>query len=119
MIAPLEVVKGMPEIPHHCILCSNNPADEITGEQMPAIFAPGVDYDWGSSVYICWSCAEIISDLCGRVTRDGFDKLQKKHETLTEAHEELKEQHERAKALLDRIRDGRAAVKEARTENRA
>src|SRR6266571_3292992 len=101
MIAPLEVVKGMAEIPHHCVICGSNPMDEITGEQQEAIFAPGVDVNWGDSVYLCKSCVEIMADLFGRVTKEGFDKLTAKHEKLKEEHARLQDQHERAKALLD------------------
>jgi hypothetical protein len=118
MIAPLEKVKGMALIPHACVLCANNPVEEQTGEQQEAIFAPGVDVNWGDSVYICKSCVEIMADLFGRVTVEGFDKLTEKYETLREDHEALKKQHECAKALLDRIKDGKAALKEAQGQTR-
>src|SRR6185312_2959919 len=94
MIALLEVTKGMPLIPHNCILCANNPVDENTGEQQEAIFAPGVDVNFGDAVYICASCAEIISDLRGRVTKEGFARLEAKHNKLKEDHEELEEKYE-------------------------
>lgn len=116
MIAPLEVTVGMPLIPHSCVLCANNPIDEATGKQQEAIFAPGVDVNWGDSVYICKSCAEIIADLMGRTTKAGFDKLQKQNEGLKLALDETVEKLDRAEALLGRIRDGRAAVKEVKKE---
>jgi hypothetical protein len=118
MIAPLELVKGMELTPQACVLCGNNPIDENTGEQQDAVFAPGVDVDWGSSVYICKSCGELIADLFGRVTKEGFDRLTTKYEKLKGEHEKLQDQHERAKALLDRIRDGRAAVRENKAQTK-
>lgn len=118
MIAPLEVVEGMELTPQSCVLCSNNPVHEVTGEQQKAIFAPGVDVNWGDSVYICWSCAHIIADLLERVTVEGFDQLTTKYENLKVAHEELKANHERARALLDRIKDGKAAIQEAREDKK-
>ena len=116
MIAPLEVVKGMELTPQSCVLCANNPVDEISGKQQPAIFAPGVDVNWGDSVYICWSCANIIADLCGRSTTEGFDKVTAKLEALEEEHAWLLDQHMRAKKLLERVADGRKAEREAKSE---
>ena len=98
-------------IPHHCMLCSNNPVDENTGEQQEAIFAPGVDYDWGSSAYICKSCVEIMADLFDRVTVEGFDKLTDKYEALKKAYEKLEAKHEKAKKFIERIQDGGRAAK--------
>lgn len=118
MIAPLEKVKGMALIPHACVLCANNPVEEQTGEQQEAIFAPGVDVNWGDSVYICKSCVEIMADLFGRVTVEGFDKLTEKYETLKVEHEILEVNHERAKSLLARIGEGKKALKEAQEENK-
>lgn len=114
MIAPLEVQKGMELPPQACVLCGNNPVDDITGEQLPVIFAPGVDVDWGGSVYICWSCTNIIADLAGRVTVAGFDALTEKYEELKNDHEALEEAYERDTKLVRQIREGQAAVKTAK-----
>lgn len=113
-VAPLEVVKGMELTPNACVLCGSNPVDDVTGEQQPAVFAPGVDVDWGGSVYICWECCNIIADLCGRVTVDGFDALNGKYEKLKDAYEILVEEHNKAKGFIERIRDGQAALKEVK-----
>lgn len=118
MIAQLEIVQGMKLTPQACVLCANNPVDEITGEQQYAIFAPGVDVNWGNSVYICMSCANIIADLIDRSTQEGFDKLKKENEELTEELEELKTQHERAKKLLEKVAEGRKAEKEVKKDKR-
>jgi hypothetical protein len=111
MIAPLELVRGMALTPNACVLCANNPVDETTGEQQEHIFAPGVDVNWGDSVYICNSCGQIIADLLGRSTVEGFDRLQAENEELKEELEDLKERHERAKAFIERIKEGNKAVK--------
>jgi len=110
MIAPLERVTGMELTPQACVLCGSNPVDETSGQQQDCIFAPGVDVDWGSSVYICKSCVEIMADLFDRVTVEGFDKLTAKYETLKEEHEKLLEKYDRDQVLIERIRDGAAAT---------
>jgi hypothetical protein len=114
MIAPLERVTGMELIPHACVLCANNPVDETSGEQQDCIFAPGVDVNWGDSVYICKSCAEIIADLMDRVTTEGYDRLNEKYEALVTEHAELQAEHDHAEAQLDRIRDGAASAKQVK-----
>lgn len=115
MIAPLEIVKGMALTPQACVLCANNPVDEATGEQQEAIFAPGVDVNWGDSVYICDSCCQIIADLKGRVTTEGFDKLTARYDELLQEHIDLEEKHEKAKAFIERIKDGNKAVKDVKS----
>lgn len=116
MIAPLELVKGMALSPNACVLCANNPVDEITGEQLEHVFAPGVDVNWGNSVYICDSCCQIIADLKGRVTVAGFDKLKEENKELSKANVDLKGKLEKAQGFLDRITDGKAAVKQIKNE---
>lgn len=116
MIAPLERVKGMKLTPNACVLCSNNPVDEQTGKQQDAIFAPGVDVDWGNSVYICKSCVEIMADLFDRVTVEGFDRLVDENKRLEKAYEKLQKNHDRAEALLARVRDGGSAMKTIKKE---
>jgi hypothetical protein len=115
MIAPLELVTGMELTPQACILCANNPVDEVTGEQQQHIFAPGVDVNWGDSVYICNSCGQIIADLLGRATTDGFDKLTNKYDELLQEHIDLQEKHEKAKAFIERIKDGNKAIKDVKS----
>lgn len=114
MIAPLELVKGMELIPQACVLCANNPVDEITGEQQEHIFAPGVDVNWGDSVYICNSCGHIIADLLGRTTVEGFDRLEAENEGLKKAYAKLEEKHEKAKAFIERIKDGGKAISDVK-----
>lgn len=114
MIAPLELVKGMELAPQACVLCANNPVDEQTGQQQEHVFAPGVDINWGDSVYICRSCCHIIADLIGRVTVDGFDQLQTENEELKGNLEELQEKHERAKQFINRIKDGGKAMSDVK-----
>lgn len=106
----LTVVTGMALQPNVCTLCGSNPNND-DGTAKKAIFAEGVDIDWGNSVYICWECGELIADLMGRATRRGFDELELKHEALLTAHAELEEAHERQEALVEKIREGSAAQK--------
>jgi hypothetical protein len=98
----------MPETPQCCVACGGNPAD-FEGNQRQALWAEGVDIDWGSMLYLCWDCAEIIADLVGRATRGGFDDLTKRHEALLEEHARLESEHERLLELVNKIRDGGTA----------
>lgn len=114
MIAPLQLVKGMPLNPCACVCCGGNPVDENTGEAFENVFVPGVDINWGDSVYICHACCEIIADLKGRVTREGFDKLEVRNQKLQDKYDRLATEHEKAESLLSRITEGKNAVKEAK-----
>ena len=106
---------GMPEQPNCCLTCGGTPSND-DGTQKPAIYADGVDVDWGNSVYICWDCGELIADLMGRATRGGFDDLTEKYEELKAQHEELLEEHEKQEALIEKIREGSAAQKTLKTK---
>jgi|SRR5450755_2614311 len=99
---------GMPLQPCTCLLCGTTPMED-DGTLKRAIFAEGVDVDWGNSVYICWECGELIADLVGRVTRFGFDALTEKYEALKEVHADLVTRHEQQEVLVDKIREGGAA----------
>lgn len=114
---PLTRVQGMPLLPHTCILCGQGPTDN-EGNQQTVIFAEGVDVDWGNSVYICGECGEIIADLMGRVTREGFDHLTDSFETLQVAHADLLVEHEQQEELLDKIREGSAAQRTVRSKKK-
>lgn len=115
---PLERVSAMTEQPNCCTLCGSTPTDN-DGQLKPAIFASGVDVDWGNAVYICWECGEIISDLMGRATRFGFDELEGKYNALKAEHDELLEEYETQEGLLDKIREGNTAQKTIRAKARA
>jgi hypothetical protein len=103
-----QIVTGMPEVPNCCAVCGGNPVD-FSGHQQKALWAEGVDIDWGGNLYLCWDCGEIVADLVGRATREGFDKLTEKYEALVEEHAELVREHEETQAEVDRIREGVAA----------
>lgn len=104
---------GMPLAPHTCVGCGMNPMDD-DGHYKPAIWAEGVDIDWGNTLYICADCADIISDLNGRATRGAFDEMEHKLDVtqteLAKALERLEEQE----ALLEKIREGGKAQKKIR-----
>lgn len=115
---PLHRIVGMPDIPHTCAVCGNGPTTN-EGDQRQCIYAEGVDINWGDSLYICWDCGEIVADLVGRVTREGFDKLQEKYDSLKAEHDELLASHEEQEALLDKIREGNRAQKTIREKAKA
>lgn len=105
-----QLTTGMPLQPNVCLTCGATPTND-DGTYKQAVFAEGIDVNWGDSVYICWECSELIADLVGRATRRGFDELTAKYETLLEAHAELEAEHERQEALVEKIREGSAAQK--------
>jgi hypothetical protein len=110
----LTIVDGMPEIPHVCAVCAGNPYDEATGAQRQAIFAEGVDIDFGGALYICLDCAELIANLINRVPQEGYDALLTKHQALLEAHAELEKEHEELQEIVNQIRAGASASKRLR-----
>lgn len=67
----LELVDRMEQMPGSCLLCGCVPVDETKAEKppLPAVFAVGLDVDWGNSVYICWVCAGLIADMIDRPDR--------------------------------------------------
>jgi hypothetical protein len=86
---------------------------------MQAVFAEGVDVDWGNSVYICWECSNLIADLMGRVPREFSDKTEAKLEATEVELGELQEKYEAQEALIQKIRDGGAAQKTLRDKKAA
>lgn len=110
---PLTIVHGMELQPNTCLLCNSNPVDD-EGNQKRAIFAEGVDVDWGNSVYICEECADLIADLVGRSTREGFDRLVQEVEELQEKYDELLAKYEENSELVDKIRSGSDAIKKVK-----
>ena len=114
----LALVQGMENTPNACAICAGNPIDE-DGSQRPAIFAEGVDIDWGNSLYICLDCANIIASLVHRPDGEYVEQLEAKHEALMEAHVTLEREHEELQGELDKIREGSSALKRVRETARS
>ncbi len=108
---PLVLVHGMPDTPNACAICGGNAYDEVKGEQQDAIWAEGIDIDWGNSLYICLECAHIIANLIDRATQKGFDKVVAERDGLKAELEVLQEKYDEAQGFLDKIREGAAARK--------
>lgn len=108
-IARLERVTGMGLTPHACVLCAGNPVDELTGKQKDAVFAPGVDVNWGNSVYICEECVDVIAELFGRVSEEDHSLLLVKHADLAAEFEKLQATNERLENLLKKAVEGKRA----------
>lgn len=113
----LTLVDGMELSPGACAMCAGNPVD-VDGHQRQAIFAEGVDIDFGNALYVCMDCAHIIADLIDRVPQDGYDAMEKKHQALLEAHAKLEAEHEETLDIVEQIRAGAAASKKLRERNR-
>ena len=106
-------VQGMEGQPQCCVACGGNPAD-FEGNQQQALWAEGVDIDWGNNLYLCWECVQVIADLGGRATKEGFDKLDAQLNELQERYEALEAEHADTMEEVRKIRDGAAARKRLR-----
>lgn len=113
MIAHLKITKGMSEPPNACCICGGNGTNS-KGGQADAIYAPGVDIDWGGSLYICMECADVIADLICRSTREGFDKLQAKNKVLEDQVKQMTVLIEHQGELIAKVREGAKAQKTLR-----
>jgi hypothetical protein len=120
MAAQLELVDKMTQVPATCLLCHNSPVDETREDRrpLPAVFAPGLDVNWGESVYICAGCAGLIADLIGRRSGADFEKIESRKDFLEKRMKKVSAELDTTKARLDKIVEGKKAVKEAREAKR-
>jgi len=109
----LVIVHAMELSPYTCLLCSTNPVDD-DGNPKKSIFAEGVDVDWGNSVYICEECGDLIVDLMGRSTKEGFDRVTAQRDDLREKYNALLTDYEEQQELVDKIREGSEAIKKVK-----
>lgn len=107
----LRLVDQMTEIPGECALCGGNPPGD-DGRPQKAIWAEGVDIDWGSALYICGECSRVIADLIGRVPQDDHDKLVQRYQKLDGEHTKLLRRHGRLRSNARAVVSGEKAKKE-------
>ena len=107
-------VTGMPLQPNSCVCCGSNPHKEDGSGPEEAIFAEGVDIDWGNSVYICKSCVNIMATLFDYITPEEKHKLEQKIKKFKEERDNYKEDRDVLQSRIDRMLDGKAAIKEAK-----
>jgi hypothetical protein len=109
----LRLVDQMDQIPQQCSCCGGNPLGP-DGAPQQAILAEGVDIDWGSSLYICSECANLIADFFGRVTQEEHDQLRQEYEELDNEHTKLLRKHSRHVRRTREVVAGEKAKKELR-----
>lgn len=99
-----------------CIICNCVPVDETTEERtpLPMFHAEGVNVNWNEDCNVCKICAGVMADMLGREDEVKVARLRKKHETLVAEHDELVEAHADLTAKVERLIDGKKAVKEIR-----
>lgn len=111
-------VQGMKLKPYNCAGCGQTPmtGTERGSEDGPkqAYFCEGVDINWGDALYICDSCARVIGQLAGFIEPDQADDLQRTIDRLEEELKETTEDRDTLQNRIDRMLDGKAAIKEAR-----
>lgn len=99
--------------PYRCSACGSTPRDDATGDNLPAFFREGVDINWGDSLYICDTCARIISELYGAIPPEEAVELQNENESLRTELEDTLQELKEVNARVDRMLDGVKAKKEA------
>jgi len=107
-------VDAMRLIPYKCIACGGTPRD-VEGDNVPAYFAEGVDYDWGKALYLCDSCVRIVGQLRGMVDVDVHEKVKKQLEVELEEHEALARAYDAQENRIERMLDGVRAKKEVQS----
>jgi hypothetical protein len=118
MAAQLELVEVMTQSPATCLLCHNSPVDETREDRrpLPAIFAPGLDVNWGESVYICAGCAGLMADLMDRPSRAEVEKIEGRRDFLEKRVKKISGELAKKTSQLERIIAGKRAVKEAKAD---
>lgn len=110
----LEFVDVMSEEPGHCTLCHGTPTD-MDGHPLPSIHVPGLDVNWGESVYICLECAGVIADLIERVDEEEHRALQKEYQQISKEYAKVRRAYAKVSKRLKAIVAGEKAKKEVKS----
>lgn len=116
IVGNMQVVDNMNLQPGHCGICRCTPTDH-EGNVEPCIDT-GVDINWGEQLYICGNCANIIGILAGNEDKDVAAKLRADLDQAETARQQAVEECEMLQARIDRMIDGRRAVKEAKSKKK-
>lgn len=101
-------VTGMPLTPHACVACGQNPSD-VEGNFDTALFAEGVDVDWGNSVYLCSSCQNVIVELITGYTIEQVAELDDKLKSSRKEFNDEKKAHDKLKKRVKTMLKGARA----------
>lgn len=99
-----------------CIICNCTPVDETQEGRppLPMFHAEGVNVNWNEDCNICKICAGVMADMLGRDDELTTARLRKELEALQDSHAELTNEHEKLTSQVERLIDGKKAVKEIR-----
>lgn len=102
--------------PGCCLLCASNPVDETKAEKplLPFIHVPGLDVNWGDSVYICWNCAGVMADLLGRPAEEKVKAVLRGAKLQKKANEKLVKEVEELRSVVAALIAGEDAIEKAK-----
>jgi hypothetical protein len=102
--------------PGCCLLCAGNPVDETKEDHplLPFIHVPGLDVNWGDSVYICWNCASVMADLLGRPDSEKVKAILRGAKLQKKANGKLVKEVDELKKLLASVIAGETATEKAK-----
>lgn len=101
-----------------CLLCNCAPTDD-ENKTLPMATVPGMDVNWGEDVLICTDCMGVMADFIGRVDKEKFDLTKKALDKAKTDLEGVTTERDELQARIDRMLDGKKAVKEAREAQEA
>lgn len=103
-----------------CVACRTVPV--VDGRVRPMLVAVGIDVNWGEDLNICETCAGVMADLLGRPDDDTLTKqtrLETENQTLKDRLDHVAGERDDLQSRIDRMLDGKSAVKEAREARRS
>ena len=112
----LELVDRMDQMPGHCMLCNSQPA-EADGKPKPAVFAAGVDVNWGDAAYVCEECGVVIGKLFGMITPEKAEELETRNSFLEKQNKKLQKKLDKITAKARALIEGKKAEKELANES--
>jgi 5-methylcytosine-specific restriction endonuclease McrA len=96
-----------------CLLCGSCPTDD-DGHILPMVHAVGMDVNWGEDINVCQPCGGVIADLLGRRSEEVFKKLERDLANTETELRDLKEEHAAQSTRVQKILEGRKAIREER-----
>lgn len=99
-----------------CTVCGCRPRDEKdrNGPALPMVVWVGGDINWGDDLNLCQPCVDVMGQLIGMADTDTVKKLEQELQKMKNKLKVTLKASEKNEKILERIRDGREAVKEAK-----
>lgn len=95
MIANLELTHKVDQPPCQCLICGGRPHQEGDEPENlpPMVFVPGMDVNWGESVYFCHECVGIMGGLFGMISIEDAAELERENKRLLNENAQLAAKH--------------------------